>query len=130
MCSGMPGHRCRIVQVPAAHGRYIVCSSGMCSAKLAGQVLAKRFPEYKFNASQDAWPIPDFDTSKARASLLMTPPYCRPEAHRTSPCCSEPAGLGCKCRAPGQVQAHHAAPGAGSWTPRAAGMQSLVGALQ
>ena len=76
----MSGHRGCMAQVPAAHGRYIVCSSGMCSAKLVGQVLSKRFPDYQFNASQDAWPIPDFDTSKARVFYSDFGPGAK-EAH-------------------------------------------------
>lgn len=69
--------RC-IVQVPAAHGRYIVCYSGTCSAKLVGEVLSKRFPQYRFNCTQDAWPIPDFDTSKV----------CALSSYRRAPSCS------------------------------------------
>lgn len=57
-----------------------MCSSGLCSGKLAGEVLSKRFPQYTFTASQEAWPIPDFDTSKARALHFFQ--SCGPGAHR------------------------------------------------
>ena len=55
-----------------AHGRYIVCQSGLYDPKFAAEVLAKRFPQYKFGATKTANQMPGFDTTKVRLAFLGT----------------------------------------------------------
>ena len=69
-----------VAQVPGAHGRYILCQSERYSVKAVAEILAKRFPQYKFSSTKEGGPMPGFDTSKVRTSVcpscLCAPTCC------------------------------------------------------
>lgn len=62
----------RAVEVPGAHGRYIVSQSGLYSTKFTAEVLSRRFPQFRFTASKDAGSMGGFDTTKIHKELGMT----------------------------------------------------------
>ena len=76
ICSSYVRHVPR--QVKEAHGRYIVSQSGLYSPKFIAEVLSKRFPQYKFNATKDASPMKGFDTTKVRdVNVLLCAVACQ-----------------------------------------------------
>ena len=70
------------LQVPGAHGRYILCQSRGYSVKDVTEILSKRFPQDKFSSTKDGSAIPGFDTSKVCTCIS----YVRIHCHDQSPC--------------------------------------------
>ena len=60
-------------QVEFAHGRYLVCQSGLYDSTYTAEVLAKRWAQYRFGATKKASPMPGFDTTKVGLSSSTMP---------------------------------------------------------